>query len=135
MQWLRHTRHEPPSIAEQQNDIIRQERMKLLAAQADERWASKPSALDPPTRQQPIQMLISRDTESGVGQMNAEQQAVDENKQPESVEDVRVQSDETHAKKAKSEPKDSPWKAAQRGGPGEEWQPDSWKPSPARRRA
>ena len=49
MQWLRHTRHEAPTINEQQLDEIRQAKMKLLAAQADARWASKPSYLDYPS--------------------------------------------------------------------------------------
>src|ERR1700722_14952086 len=68
MQWLRHTRFDPPSLVEQQADQIRQERIKILAAAADERWASKPSVLDPPEKQQPIQMLTSRDPSGSVGQ-------------------------------------------------------------------
>lgn len=47
-QWLRHTRRDPPSIAEQSQDLIRQENLKVLAAQADARWAAKPSFLDKP---------------------------------------------------------------------------------------
>jgi hypothetical protein len=47
-QWLRHTRREPPSIAEQSQDLIRQENLKVLSAQADARWAAKPSFLDKP---------------------------------------------------------------------------------------
>ncbi|KAJ4395458.1 hypothetical protein N0V91_010816 [Didymella pomorum] len=74
MQWLRHTRFEPPTIQEQQAELQRQQNIKLLAARADERWAAKPSALDAPDKQQPIQMLESRDPKSGVVQMNAEQE-------------------------------------------------------------
>ncbi|KAK3322296.1 hypothetical protein B0H66DRAFT_553928 [Apodospora peruviana] len=47
-QWLRQLRQDPPSIAEQQEDVVRQERMKVLAAQADARWAAKPSLTDAP---------------------------------------------------------------------------------------
>lgn len=47
-QWLRHTRRDPPSIAEQSQDLVRQENLKVLAAQADARWAAKPSFLDKP---------------------------------------------------------------------------------------
>lgn len=74
MQWLRHTRFEPPTIQEQQADVQRLANIKLLAARADERWASKPSALDAPDKQQPIQVLESRDPKSGVVQTNAEQE-------------------------------------------------------------
>jgi NADH dehydrogenase [ubiquinone] 1 alpha subcomplex assembly factor 2 len=74
MQWLRHTRFEPPTVQEQQAELQRQQNIKLLAARADERWASKPSALDAPDKQQPIQMLESRDPKSGVVQTNAEQE-------------------------------------------------------------
>lgn len=74
MQWLRHTRFEPPTIQEQQADVQRLANIKLLAARADERWASKPSALDAPDKQQPIQVLESRDPKSGLVQTNAEQE-------------------------------------------------------------
>ncbi|KAH9874736.1 hypothetical protein IAQ61_003926 [Plenodomus lingam] len=74
MQWLRHIRHEPPSVAEQRLDLQRQERIKQLAAQADARWAAKPSALDAPDTGQPVQMLQSRDSERGVAQVDAQQQ-------------------------------------------------------------
>ncbi|KAI0586581.1 NDUFA12 domain-containing protein [Pyrenophora tritici-repentis] len=70
MQWLRHTRFEPPTVDEQHQDLIRQARIKQLAAQADARWAEKPSALDAPDKQQPMQMLQSKDPDSGVTQMN-----------------------------------------------------------------
>ena len=70
MQWLRHTRFEPPTVQEQQAEVQRQMNIKLLAARADERWAAKPSALDAPDKQQPVQMLESRDPKSGVVQTN-----------------------------------------------------------------
>ncbi|CAD6502766.1 BgTH12-05356 [Blumeria graminis f. sp. triticale] len=38
-QWLRHTRVDPPSLAEQSQDIQRQEQMKVLAAAVDAKWA------------------------------------------------------------------------------------------------
>ncbi|KFY08595.1 hypothetical protein V492_06097 [Pseudogymnoascus sp. VKM F-4246] len=40
-QWLRHTRKEAPTLAEQELDVLRQRRVKVLAAQADERWEAK----------------------------------------------------------------------------------------------
>jgi NADH dehydrogenase [ubiquinone] 1 alpha subcomplex assembly factor 2 len=49
-QWLRHTRRDPPSIAEQSQDLVRQQNLKVLAAEADKRWAAMPSFLDAPRR-------------------------------------------------------------------------------------
>jgi NADH dehydrogenase [ubiquinone] 1 alpha subcomplex assembly factor 2 len=51
IQWLRHTREQAPSIEEQQQDIVRQEQIKLLAAKADAKWAAQPSYLLPPDQQ------------------------------------------------------------------------------------
>lgn len=157
MQWLRHTRHEPPTLAEQQQDAMRQERMKLLAAQADERWASKPSALDAPDKQQPMQMLQSRDPDSGVTQMNVNQEAAEKVAPPSTSErddekllsggadelqqmprdpPVPASTDDAPAlttrKRMKKEPRDSPWGQAS---PNQEWQPQGWTPAPAKRRA
>jgi NADH:ubiquinone oxidoreductase subunit len=47
-QWLRHTRPDPPSLTEQSQDLVRQRNLKILAAQADERWNAKKSYLDAP---------------------------------------------------------------------------------------
>jgi NADH dehydrogenase [ubiquinone] 1 alpha subcomplex assembly factor 2 len=47
-QWLRHTRLDPPSLTEQSQDLVRQQNLKILAAEADARWAAKPSFLDAP---------------------------------------------------------------------------------------
>jgi NADH dehydrogenase [ubiquinone] 1 alpha subcomplex assembly factor 2 len=90
MQWLRHTRFEPPSVVEQQQDMRRQEQMKMLAQQADERWASKPSALDSPDKQQPMQMLQSRDPESGVVQTNIDQETRDRAEPPRTLEEQQA---------------------------------------------
>lgn len=157
MQWLRHTRFDPPTLSEQQQDVMRQERMKVLASQADARWASKPSALDAPDKQQPMQMLQSRDPDSGVTQMNADQEARDRAEPPRTVEEQEAKpqpvadhaepqqmprdppvpastDDAPHAqarKKMKKDPKDSPWGQADTP---KDWQPQSWSPAPARRR-
>jgi NADH dehydrogenase [ubiquinone] 1 alpha subcomplex assembly factor 2 len=50
-QWLRHTRQDPPSLTEQSQDLVRQENLKALVAQADARWAAKPSFLDAPGKE------------------------------------------------------------------------------------
>jgi NADH dehydrogenase [ubiquinone] 1 alpha subcomplex assembly factor 2 len=155
MQWLRHTRFEPPTITEQQQEIMRQERMKVLASQADARWASKPSALDAPDKQQPMQMLKSRDPDAGVGQMNIDQEIRDKAEPPRIVEEqqakpqpveehepqqmprdppIPASTDDAPAaqtrKKTKKVPKDSPWKQAETS---KDWQPQGWSPAPARR--
>ncbi|CAO2655506.1 Nn.00g043090.m01.CDS01 [Neocucurbitaria sp. VM-36] len=159
MQWLRHTRYDPPTVAEQQQDLIRQERMKMLAAQADARWAAKPSALDAPDRQQPAQMLQSRDPKSGVTQMNADQEIRDRAEPPRTLDEqpakphleeqeaqqmphdppVPASADDaptlTTRKRMKKEPKDSPWKQAAHNNPGQDWQPQEWSPAPTKRRA
>lgn len=40
-QWLRYTREDPPTIEEQEAEVARQERIKVLAKLADERWEAK----------------------------------------------------------------------------------------------
>lgn len=148
-QWLRHTRFEPPTIAELQTDVVRQQRIKMLAAEADARWASKPSFLDAPDKQQPVQMLESKDHSAGIRQANtrveeagreSERHSIIQS-QEEIVSDVAAEkADESspkvpkRMKKKTKESKDSPWKEAARGNPGDDWQPKEWTPSPARRR-
>ena len=62
-QWLRHTRSDPPSLTEQSQDVLRQQNLKVLAAEADARWAAKPSFLDYPgqARGQPLPSLEIKD--------------------------------------------------------------------------
>ncbi|KAK7179971.1 hypothetical protein DPSP01_009860 [Paraphaeosphaeria sporulosa] len=144
-QWLRQTRAEAPTMEEQQAEAMRQERIKLLAAQADARWAAKPSAVDAPDKQQPVQMLESRDPSTGIRQMNADQETRDKAEPPKAVteEAIREEAPQTDAAPTlktrmpmQTEPKDSPWKkAAAKGNPGDEWQPSSWSPAPARKRS
>ncbi|KAE9380486.1 hypothetical protein N431DRAFT_323820 [Stipitochalara longipes BDJ] len=77
-QWLRHTRSNPPSLTEQSQDVIRRQNLKVLAAEADARWAAKPSFLDSPgqARTQPLSALEVKDpgstseSESRVGTRN-----------------------------------------------------------------
>jgi len=139
MQWLRHTRFEPPTVAEQHQDLMRQARMKQLAAQADARWAEKPSALDAPDKQQPMQMLQSKDPDSGVTQMNVEQEIRDKaawQTEPEQTPPAPAVEDHvpdaTPRKRMRKEPKDSPWKQAAQS---QEWQPQGWSPAPAKRKS
>lgn len=51
-QWLRHTRSDPPSIQEQQADVVRQVQLKHNAMLADQRWANKERYLEEPNQRQ-----------------------------------------------------------------------------------
>jgi NADH dehydrogenase [ubiquinone] 1 alpha subcomplex assembly factor 2 len=160
MQWLRHTRHDPPSLAEQQANVVRQEQIKVLAARADARWAAVPSALDAPDKQQPMQMLESKDSSSGIKQMNVDQETREHTETPhesidgikqEDIADEKFAHDEAHGtvgdtnanaptlktRTVMREPiaKDSPWQKPGTANADQAWQPESWTPPPARRRA
>lgn len=113
----------------------------MLAAQADARWAAKPSVLDAPDKQQPVQVLESRDPNAGVRQMNADEEIKDRAVPPRTVEEGIEEEAQTEdvptlktRKRMRTEPKDSPWKQAAKGNPGDEWQPVSWSPGLAKRR-
>ena len=120
-QWLRYTRPFPPSLQEQQEDGLRQQRLKQLARLADERWAQKPSVLDAPRR---------GNLELGVGDGEAEG-TVGRRWEP----DQQTKEGELKDKKmslGEKREKENPWKR-ERGSPGEGYEPDSWTPSPSRR--
>lgn len=46
LQWLRRTREHPPTLQELMDDQMRQQRIKLLAQQADAKWASEKQRLE-----------------------------------------------------------------------------------------
>ncbi|KAK6465580.1 hypothetical protein DFJ63DRAFT_316782 [Scheffersomyces coipomensis] len=46
LQWLRRTRYDPPTLQELINEQIRQERIKVLAQQADQRWVQEKYRLE-----------------------------------------------------------------------------------------
>ncbi|KAJ5905322.1 uncharacterized protein N7473_002238 [Penicillium subrubescens] len=121
-QWLRYVREHPPSLEEQQQDLIRQAQIKQLARLADERWASKPSFLDKPKTQQP-----PTPTETSGSAANPA---------TESSQNASASAPSTSTPKpapAKPEPvKEDPWAKANPGNPGDTWQPESWTPSSKR---
>lgn len=121
-QWLRYVREHPPSIEEQQQDLIRQAQIKQLARLADERWASKPSFLDKPKTQQPPTPTETSDPPA--------------NPATKSPQDASAPAPSTSTPKpasAKPEPvKEDPWAKANPGNPGDTWQPESWTPSSKR---
>ncbi|OJJ49260.1 hypothetical protein ASPZODRAFT_61205 [Penicilliopsis zonata CBS 506.65] len=122
-QWLRYVRRDPPSIEEQQQDVLRQIQLKELARLADERWASKPSFLDKPQTPQPtLATRASDDTSSQLQKQRPEEEA----SIAKNLADGPV-----NAKGKKSVDKD-PW-AARQGGPSEKWQPEAWVPTTGRK--
>ncbi|KAL2074259.1 hypothetical protein VTL71DRAFT_8037 [Oculimacula yallundae] len=144
-QWLRHTRQEPPSLVEQSQDLVRQRNLKVLAAQADARWAAKPSFLDSPEKRQPLPATQIEDSTGGkvvgdgeaVASVPGSKVAPEGNAQKTQVPDENYRPDEKleeEERKSKGDTKkDDPWKNA-RGGPSEEWQPQGWTGNVAVRR-
>ncbi|EGD94811.1 hypothetical protein TESG_02314 [Trichophyton tonsurans CBS 112818] len=117
-QWLRYVRPEPPSIEEQQNELLRQQRIKYLAQQADERWASKPSFLDKPAQQD-------------APARQSQQPSYYTTRQSTGAETAKVQQEQHPDAKGGKKMK-NPWDRAA-GGPSENWQPESWSPSVSKR--
>jgi NADH dehydrogenase [ubiquinone] 1 alpha subcomplex assembly factor 2 len=110
-QWLRHTRKDPPTIVEQQDNIVRQERIKVLAAQADARWEAKPKVMEAPeTTAQRLAPVNAAPAQEAKGQPSAK--PVEE--EVENIED--------------------PWAKAKTQGPGESWQPTAWDPTAPKKR-
>ncbi|KAI0186955.1 hypothetical protein EV127DRAFT_345284 [Xylaria flabelliformis] len=118
-QWLRHQRPDPPTMQEQIAELQRQARIKVLAAEADARWEAKDSLLDMPGKK-------------SVGEIGPGPGNTGEVKGEEARKEV---SEEVKEDTQKPDPDPDPWKrAAQRGAPGETWQPEAWAPAPAKKR-
>ncbi|KAI5925008.1 hypothetical protein F4810DRAFT_662520 [Camillea tinctor] len=118
-QWLRHRRDDAPTLSEQAADAARQERMRVLAAEADARWAAKPSLLEMPG---------GAARGEGVGDNRLEGRG--RGREVEGQERERGRGKGTEKEKEKEDP----WKRHQRGGPSETWQPAAWTPSAGARR-
>ena len=114
-QWLRQTRIDPPSVQEQQTDLVRQSRLKYLAQVADERWANKPSLLDKPKGRPPP-------TPEGQVEYTSPSK-------PGTTEHMKDAADIESNVKSEAE-KDNPWERAA-GHKG--WEPQAWSPGAARR--
>jgi NADH dehydrogenase [ubiquinone] 1 alpha subcomplex assembly factor 2 len=138
-------------LAEQSQDLIRQEQLKVLAAQADARWEAKPRLIDMPGREigQAVPALRVRDPggysqeerpngrgvdgwggEEGQLGSNVGGSPTDELQSEMQSPDVKRHSF-TIGKRAPyttKENKEDPWKKAG-GGPSEEWQPEAWDPN------
>jgi NADH dehydrogenase [ubiquinone] 1 alpha subcomplex assembly factor 2 len=146
-----------PSLDEQKLDVIRQERMKVLAAKADERWAAKPRVMDAPEMQQAVPGLRSPRKEEASrvpGTLSEDVRETFDTKAPETsmesgIEDTTATTQSREAvgdhkgswdklkedekKRAAGQAKGpDPWKRAR--GPSEAWQPEGWNPPAAPKR-
>ncbi|KAI1362800.1 hypothetical protein F5Y08DRAFT_341318 [Xylaria arbuscula] len=126
--WLRYQRFEPPSMEEQLGELQRQAQIKLLAAEADARWDAKPSLLDMPgSSPSPSTSTANKPVMGSEGKLQSSSASGGQARDP------RERGD-----KAPTSPDPDPWKQAQaqRGAPGETWQPQAWTPTSttARRR-
>ncbi|KAI1633803.1 hypothetical protein F4809DRAFT_621873 [Biscogniauxia mediterranea] len=139
-QWLRYRRDDAPTLAEQAADAARQARVRALAAEADARWAAKPSLLDMPQSQPPLGSS-RRSGKQEEGQEEEEEGVVREERGDVEVEAKAKEQGQARREGAappppekEKEKKKDPWKQYQRGGPSETWQPAAWTPSAAPRR-
>ncbi|KAK4151505.1 hypothetical protein C8A00DRAFT_17076 [Chaetomidium leptoderma] len=158
-QWLRHTRADPPSLDEQRAEVARQERIKVLAAQADARWEAKPRVMEDlssssPSRHPPLGVREPAfETERHVGpgsKVKAEAEAEARAQAGETSgttgasaeevtrgdgEIVNQREDTWNKMRQEAEGKKKDAKAPSdpwkqtRGGPSEAWQPKAWDPA------
>ncbi|KAG6141777.1 hypothetical protein E4U38_006379 [Claviceps purpurea] len=120
-QWLRYARNTPPSLDEQHGDVVRKERMKVLAAEADARWEAKPRLLgaDEPSQATlgagaKAEMMVESETPQQMGAGGAEGAETAQGAQ--SAKDV--------------EDADDSWEKAKKAQKvGDKWQPTAWNPS------
>ena len=137
-QWLRHTRPDPPSIQEQQQDVMRQQQLKHLAAAADARWANKPSVMDRPRRAN--QELGIGDGEGEVGRVGSRGEAGRQLGPGETGDQVKDQGAEigdpategkVSERQSDDKKQDDPWRR-KKGIAGEGYQPEAWTPGSVR---
>ncbi|KAI1175789.1 hypothetical protein F4777DRAFT_296110 [Nemania sp. FL0916] len=143
-QWLRHQRATAPTLPEQMAELQRQARIKVLAAEADARWEAKPSLLDmPPKPETKTKAVGDAQQQSPRGDEQEQVGSRDRQTSERIQETARGErgrergKDDIPSKQPdpKTNPPDpDPWKQAQRGAPGETWQPEAWTPAPAKKR-
>ncbi|QDS72932.1 hypothetical protein FKW77_008144 [Venturia effusa] len=136
VQWLRHTRESPPSIQEQQLDIVRQAQMKQLAAQADARWAAKAERIDMPQRQEIASASLPQTTPEDPPEV-ADPVASADNIVEQAQGQVGVVAEVAKEEKTEANKRErketAPYQGLKLGKEGEQ-APESWAPRPARRR-
>lgn len=106
-------------MEEQRAELVRQERMKLLAAEADARWEAKPRVMEAPKEEEAARRLPLA------------QQPVEEEDRKMTAK--RREGKPSRAAKQDEEKADAndPWARAKAQGPGENWQPTAWNPTAA----
>ncbi|KAB5570790.1 hypothetical protein GE09DRAFT_1104728 [Coniochaeta sp. 2T2.1] len=142
-QWLRHTRVAPPSVEEQKTDLLRQERIKYLAAQADAKWKAQKALADGPEMGQALPPLrsargkegetrpagtLSEDVrESMSGGHRRDEEPGSSKRQGWGVDQAEERGKVRRGEEVKAE--EDPWKQADAGVPGQNWQPKGWNPT------
>ncbi|CUM63395.1 uncharacterized protein PRCAT00000969001 [Priceomyces carsonii] len=116
LQWLRQTRPDPPSLEELVNDKIRQQKIKILAQQADERWQSEKERMEQENQIKLASELERSKSESKTYESKPESQ--NENKQVK--EDIHKSDEQEHLSNTASDHLDNlnkddqnPWKQAE----------------------
>ncbi|KAK5664012.1 hypothetical protein OQA88_226 [Cercophora sp. LCS_1] len=143
-QWLRNTRKDPPTLEEQEADVIRQERMKMLAAEADARWETKGRLVGSPAGApgqpmgQPVPVLGTGIAEGTGSDELSGRVPKEEPAKSDEVKDAKGSREETWRKMRDEEEGvlkgKGPWKQAAPSGPGETWQPKAWQSGEAKKR-
>ena len=121
-------RPDPPSIGEQKAEVARQERIKILAAQADARWEAKPKVMQDTGSSSGARLPIGPAVPSVEGKSSPGEAADTGATTTQSVErPARKEAEES------AETKADPWARARARGPSEDWQPEAWTPPSAKR--
>lgn len=135
-QWLRQTRLHPPTLEEQQMDVMRQVQLKENARLADARWAAKAKYIEKP-KEKP-RMTTGGNPEVGPGQETISGGDAPKT-EPAHKEGVR-QAVTTNAEQKTGKEMPDPWEEERQrqkqtaSNPGGTWKPDSWTPGAARKR-
>lgn len=109
---------------------MRQERIKLLAAEADARWEAKPRVMEAP-RGEEEEELAAPGRRLPLASAEERAQPVVEGEEEEEKKVTRKEkSQATKLEEEKIDAKD-PWARARAQGPGEKWQPTAWNPTAA----
>ncbi|KAG6054739.1 hypothetical protein E4U17_003502 [Claviceps sp. LM77 group G4] len=130
-QWLRYARNTPPSLDEQHGDVLRKERMKVLAAEADARWEAKPRLL---ATDEPSQATLGAGAKAAINVESKTQQQQQQQQQQMKAGGGGAEGAET-AQGAQSSVKDvddadDSWEKAKKAQKvADKWQPTAWDPS------
>jgi NADH dehydrogenase [ubiquinone] 1 alpha subcomplex assembly factor 2 len=107
-------------MEEQRAELMRQERMKLLAAEADARWEAKPRVMEAPREEEAARRLP-------LAEERAQQPVEGEDKKTTTT--TRKEKPSQAAKQEEKADTKDPWAKARAQGPGENWQPTAWNPT------